>query len=82
MIWSTFGYFDLYAILPPPSSILDTPPEIDFFDVSDDLEQKKEKYKKNFQFFLENVRKLPRRVRNVQKLPRRVTAENRGFGSV
>ena len=35
------GYFDLYAIQVPPSSILDTPPEIDFVDVSDDLDQKK-----------------------------------------
>ena len=43
-------------------------------------------------FFLENVKKLPRRVRNVKKLtrrvrnvkklPRRVSAENRGLGSV
>ena len=32
-----FGYFYLYAMT--PSSILD--PEFDFFDVPDDLEQKK-----------------------------------------
>ena len=85
------GYFDLYATQaqtppPPPSSVLDPPPEIDFFDVSDDLEQKKKIFflvQKNFwtckifqksqkKFFLENVRRLPRSVRNVQKLPRRV----------
>ena len=36
------------------------------------------KLKKNF---LENVKKLPRRVRNVNILPRRVSAENRGLGS-
>ena len=36
---------------PPPSSVLDPPPEIDFFDVSDDLEQKKKFFflvQKNF----------------------------------
>ena len=43
-------------------------------------------------FFLENIKKVPRRVinvnkvprrvRNVKKLPRRVSAENRGLGSV
>ena len=86
LFWSVIGYFDLYASQAPPSSVLDPPPEIDFFDVLDDLEQKKKFffwYKKFFGlvkffkkvkkiFFLENVRKLPRRVRNVQKLPRRV----------
>ena len=57
------------------------PPEIDFFDVLDYLEQKKKFffwYKKFFGlvkffkkvkkfFFLENVRKLPRRVRKRPK---------------
>ena len=75
---------------PPPQ--IWTPPEINFFDVSDDLEQKKNSfwYKKFFEvgkLFIkkekkknrENVRKLRRRVRNVQKLPRRVISENRGL---
>ena len=54
------GYFDLYASqapAPPPSQIW-TPPEIDFFDVSDDLEQKKKKFfflvQKKFFLDLEN----------------------------
>ena len=60
---------------------------MDFFDVSDDLKQKKINFfgtKKNFglRIFLEKLKKLPRRVRNVQKMPRRVSAENRGLGSV
>ena len=76
---SKLGYFDLYAIQAPPLLNFGASPEIGFFNFSDDLDQKKKnfglvkffkKVKKNF--FLENVRKLPRRVRNVQKLPRRV----------
>ena len=35
----------LNAIQASPSSILDPPPEINFFDVLDDLEQKKKKKK-------------------------------------
>ena len=70
---------------PPPSSILD-PPLKSIFSTFQMIWSKKKIifwYKKIFGlvkffkkvkifFFLENVRKLPRRVRNVQKLPRRV----------
>ena len=72
------GSNDFNATQAPPPPQFWIPPEIDFFDVSDDLEQKKEfflfvkfvkkivKFCQEF-FFLENVRKLPRRVRKRPK---------------